>query len=720
MQKRSFSVSVGSKEFIAEFSDLAEKADGSVIVRYGDTVVLATAVMSPKERDGMGYFPLTVDYEERFYAAGVILGSQYVRRETKPSDEAILAGRIVDRTIRPLFPQHIRHDVHVVLTVLSIGQDDPDVLSVNAASIALATSDIPWSGPVSSVRIGKHIGNDDLVVNPDYAFRAHKDFEFEIIACGKDGNINMIEAEGKEISEDLMVKALTRASEEIEKIQTFQKEILAAIGGEKRPVTKKEIGDEAKRIFARGIAPELDQAVFYGAGNKKINELKDRWMMLFNDAFDEDDAGLAEEHFEYAVNEVLHTEAIQRSRRADGRGLDEVRALYAQAGGLSNILHGSGIFYRGQTHVLSVVTLGGPGDCQTLDGMETRGKKRFLHHYNFPPYSSGETGRININRRSVGHGALAEKALAHVLPSQETFPYTIRVVSESMSSNGSTSMASVCAGTLALMDAGVPIKAPVAGIAMGLMMESPEKYKVLTDIQGPEDHHGDMDFKVAGTANGITAIQLDIKVDGVPISILAEALIDAKKARLHILDTITQAIPAPRPDVAPSAPKIMAIKIGKDQIGLVIGPGGKTINKVKEETGAEIDIEEDGTVFLTGTHGSAERARDILIAMTHVCTVGERHEGSITKIFDFGVLVRLTPSSEGLVHISEIAPFRINTIGTILHEGDIVPVIVKEIDRERDRIGLSIKMADPSFAEKKGFVKEHTNGTSDKQPNNPA
>ncbi|OHA81436.1 MAG: polyribonucleotide nucleotidyltransferase, partial [Candidatus Yonathbacteria bacterium RIFCSPHIGHO2_01_FULL_51_10] len=651
------------------------------------------------------------------------------RRETKPSDEAILAGRIVDRTIRPLFPQHIRHDVQVILTVLSLGQDDPDVLAVNAASIALATSDIPWSGPVSSVRIGKHIGNDDLVVNPDYAFRTHTDFEFEIIACGKDGSINMIEAEGKEVPEDLMVKALSRASEEIEKIQAFQKELVAAMGVEKRAITKKELGDEAKRIFTRGIAPELDQVVFYGAGNTKINELKDRWMMLFNDAFDEDDAELAEEHFEYAVNEILHTEAIERDRRADGRAFDEVRALYAQAGGLSNILHGSGIFYRGQTHVLSVVTLGGPRDCQILDGMETRGKKRFLHHYNFPPYSSGETGRININRRSVGHGALAEKALAQVLPPQETFPYTIRVVSESMSSNGSTSMASVCAGTLALMDAGVPIKAPVAGIAMGLMsahggsasgrMED-RPYKILTDIQGPEDHHGDMDFKVAGTANGITAIQLDIKVDGVPLSVLAEALTAAKKARLQILDTITQAIPAPRPDVAPSAPKIIVLKIGKDQIGLVIGPGGKTINKVKEETGAQIDIEEDGTVFLTGINGSAERARDILIAMTHLCTVGERHEGSITKIFDFGVLVRLTPSSEGLVHISEIAPFRIDAIGTNLHEGDIVPVIVKEIDRERDRIGLSIKMADPTFAEKKGFVKEHTNGTLDKQPNDPA
>ncbi len=384
--------------------------------------------------------------------------------------------------------------------------------------------------------------------------------------------------------------------------------------------------------------------------------------------------------------------------------MDKVRPLFARAGELSNVVHGSGVFYRGGTHVLSVLTLGGPGDSQIIDGMEVQEKKHFMHHYNFPPFSVGETGRLGVNRRMIGHGALAEKALSYTLPPQEEFPYTIRIVSESMASNGSTSMASVCAGTLALMDAGVPISAPVAGIAMGLMTAQPSsspsqlKYKILTDIQGPEDHHGDMDLKVAGTRTGITAIQMDVKVDGVPINILSEALTQAAKARFAILDVIEGVLEAPRKNLSPNAPKIITMRITPDQIGTVIGPGGKTINKIKDDTGVEeIDIEDDGLIYLTGKNGAAEKARDIIEALTHEYKAGEQFDGTVTKLFDFGAVVELGPGTDGLVHVSEFAPFRVEQVADFVKEGDKVPVKVKEVDKEKGRISLSIKEADPDF-----------------------
>ena len=383
--------------------------------------------------------------------------------------------------------------------------------------------------------------------------------------------------------------------------------------------------------------------------------------------------------------------------------MDELRPLFAKAGGVSPILHGSGIFYRGGTHILSALTLGGPGDTQIVEGMEVQTKRRFMHHYNFPPFSSGETGKVGgMNRRAIGHGALAEKALSAIIPDKDNFPYTIRIVSEALASNGSTSMGSVCGSSLALMDAGVPIKAPVAGIASGLMLKDEKNYKILTDIQGPEDHHGDMDFKVAGSGTGVTAVQMDVKVNGIPIKILGEAFEAAKKARLQILEVIKKEIAAPRPDISPNAPKIITIKIKPDQIGSIIGTGGKIINEIMEKTGAEIDIEDDGTVFFTGKNGSAEAAQKIVEGMTHEYKPGEKYEGTVTRLMDFGAFVRIGPNAEGMVHISEIAPFRIDQISSALQEGDIVPVMVKEID-EKGRINLSIKAADPSFAEKKGI-----------------
>jgi polyribonucleotide nucleotidyltransferase len=426
------------------------------------------------------------------------------------------------------------------------------------------------------------------------------------------------------------------------------------------------------------------------------------WNNLVRETFpDRSDFALEDNLFDDTENDILHKKAIEENTRPDGRAMDEVRDLYAQAGGVSSMLHGSGIFYRGGTHVLSVLTLGGPEDRNLVDGMQLREEKRFMHHYNFPPYSAGEVGRAGFtNRREVGHGALAEKALAMVLPTAIEFPYTIRLVSESMASNGSTSQASICASILALMDGGVPIKAPVAGIAMGLMHESDSKYKILTDIQGPEDHHGDMDFKIAGTRAGVTAIQLDVKVEGVPIKILGEAMRQSKSARTAILDRIEKEISAPRADISANAPKILIIKINPDQIGLVIGGGGKTIKEIKEKTGAEITIEDDGTVYFTGKGGSAEAAKVIVEEMTHEYQVGDMLTGKIVKIADFGAFVELNSQTDGMVHISEIAPFRVELVSDIIKEGMIVPVKVINIDREKGRIGLSIKEANKDFFKK--------------------
>ncbi len=610
MNKKEYSIEIGGKVLTAEFNDLAMQANGSVLVRYGNTVVLATAVMGNNEKEG-DFFPLTVDYEERFYASGKILGSRFMRREGKPSDEAILSGRIVDRTIRPLFDNHIRREVQVILTVLSIDEDDPDIVSVIAASLAIGTSDIPWNGPVSAVRIAK---NEIFHINPNYIQRETVGISLEIVACGKDGLINMIEVSGKEVSEDLINEALSKASEEIEKIQSWQKKIISEIGKNKIVIEKPINTEGTSELFKSEIEPKLRE---YSSTKEKIAEINKIWMKLFIEKIPEGNTALAQEYFEEKMNEFIHNEAIDNNRRVDGRGFDEIRPLFVKAGGISPILHGSGIFYRGETHVLSALTLGGPGDAQIGDGMERMQSKRFIHHYNFPPFSTGETGRVGgTNRRMIGHGALAEKALSPIIPPKELFPYTIRIVSEAFSSNGSTSMASVCGSTLALMDAGVPIKAPVAGIASGLLMRD-DKYKILTDIQGPEDHYGDMDFKVAGTREGITAMQMDIKVGGIPLHILKEALLKAKDARLKILDLIQKEISEPRKDISPNAPKIIMIKIEKNQIGLVIGTGGKTINEIKDRTKVEdITIEDDGSVLITGKNGSAEKARDIILYIT--------------------------------------------------------------------------------------------------------
>lgn len=710
MEKKTYAVNVGGKELVAEFTDLTEQAHGSVILRYGETAILATAVMGEEERPGMPYFPLSVEFEEKHYAAGQILGSRFVRREGRPTDEAVLSARIVDRTIRPLFDHSIRFDVQIVITVLALGEDDPDTLGVIGASLALSASDIPWAGPVGAVRIGKRMENGEFVINPSYMQREDGELAYEILVCGRDNTINMIETAGNEILEDDIVAAFTKAVEINNALEAFQKEIVAEIGKGKREITHTETPTEVSELFEEEFEKKLRETLFSDrAGKRHLYELKKEWVDRAVEKIEEADNAFLSDYFEEKVNEEIHRGAIEEGKRADGRGMDEVRSLYAQAGNVSPVLHGSGIFYRGGTHIFTALTLGGPEDSQLLDTMEEREtKKRFMHHYNFPPFSVGESGRVGgFNRRMIGHGALAEKALVPVIPKKDEFPYTIRLVSETMSSNGSSSMGSVCGSTLALMDGGVPITRPVAGIASGLMMQKKEdgslKYALLTDIQGPEDEHGDMDFKVAGTREGVTAIQMDVKVDGIPVNVLGEALEKAKAARIHILDTIESEIASPRDDISPRAPKILSMHISPNQIGLVIGSGGKTINGIKDDTGvSEITIEEDGTIYITGKGGSAEAARERIEVLTRVFEVGEVLDAEVTRITDFGAFARLNDQTEGLIHISEIAPFRINKVDDLLKVGEIVPVEVTKV--EEGKIALSIKKTDPLFAEKKGVA----------------
>jgi polyribonucleotide nucleotidyltransferase len=702
MNSKEYELEIGGKKITAVFSDLADQANGSVMLKCEGTVILATAVISKSGEGNPGFFNLTVEYLEKFYAAGKILGSQFARREGRPSEQAILAARVTDRTIRPLFDHHIKNAVQVILTVVAVGKADPKILAVNAASIALHVSDIPWNGPVGAVHIGKARGASEVKIN-DYIPNSDEPvYDLDLAVCGKEGTINMIEGMAFELSDEEMGKCFDTAVEQIAKWEEFQHMLRKELGKEKLVFEKPKVASDAVALFDEKVKPMLENGLFSKDGKKITEEAEILWKKILGEKYTEEEKDLkyaAEDYMHHYLDHQFHEKALGENMRADGRKLDEVRALYAKAGGISDVLHGSGIFYRGETHVMSVVTLAGPDSMHTIDGIEFSAKKRFMHHYNFPPYSSGETGRVGgLNRREMGHGFLAEKALTPVIPDKVSFPYTIRVVSESVASNGSTSQASICASTVALMDGGVPITTPVAGISIGAMVDTKDKnkYVLLSDIQGPEDHYGDMDFKVAGTKNGITAIQLDIKVDGIAPKILKEALARAKTARLQILETITKEISSPRPSISPNAPMILVAKINKDQIGLLIGPGGKTVNAIREETGTEITIEEDGTVFITGKNGGAEKAKKIIEDMTHEYKVGDVAQGEVVKLMDFGAFVKISPTTEGLVHISEIAPFRVERVSDILKEGNVVPVKIIKVD-EKGRLNLSIKEADSNF-----------------------
>ncbi|MFH0828876.1 MAG: polyribonucleotide nucleotidyltransferase [Candidatus Kerfeldbacteria bacterium] len=714
-----FSTELGGRTLTIETGQFAAQANGSVTVRYGDTVVLGTAVMSKEIREGMDYFPLLVDYEERLYAAGKIKGSRFIKREGRPSDEAILTARLVDRSIRPLFDNTARNDVQVVITVLSVDQEnDPDIVALIAASAALAVSDVPWKGPIGAVRIGRI--NGEWALNPTYAAREKS--EIDLVLAGTKEEHIMIEAMANEVTEEIALGALEFGQKWVKQVIELIEKVVAKVGREKASFDIVELTDEEKaasvkvekkvRAFAKDKLRDVVMTKDKMEREEKLTSLTkelEETLKADNDVTKEQRAqGLT------ILNSLLEEETrrlvLEENKRVDGRALDEIRPLSAAAGILPRT-HGSGLFQRGETQVLSIVTLGSPGDEQLLDTMELSGKKRYMHHYNFPGFSTGEVKPIRTpGRREIGHGALAEKALLPVLPQKEQFPYTIRVVSEVLSSNGSTSQASICGSTLALMDAGVPIASPVAGISMGLITDlKTKKYKILTDIQGLEDHYGDMDYKVAGTKKGITIIQLDIKLGSIPYKVSVEALEGAKKARAKILDVITQAIAEPRKELSPYAPRIVSIQIDPEKIREVIGKGGETINKIIDECGGQdvtkIDIEDSGLVMVTShLKEMSDRALTWIQNLTREIQPGEIIEGTVSKIVtdrmsgkEIGAVVDLYPGKDGMVHISELSPRRVNVVGDVVKIGDKVKVKVLEVDKERGRISLSIKQLDPSY-----------------------
>ncbi|MBI3685698.1 polyribonucleotide nucleotidyltransferase [Candidatus Azambacteria bacterium] len=696
METKEFSLQLGSKTLTIRKNILAGQANGAVFVSLGETIVLATAVMSARANDVIDYFPLMVDYEERFYAAGKIMGSRFIKRERRASDEGILTARLIDRALRPLFDHAMRNEVQIVTTVLSIDQEnDPDTVSVIAASCALAMSDIPWKGPIGAVRVGKVDGT--LVLNPSYDERTRSTMDF-VVAGGAD-TINMIEGDGAQIPEDEVVETLAFAQSYIAQIVALQHKIVKAIGIKKAELKFQETDAVLEGQVKSFLGTRLDRALFEGASKSErmenLNNLKKELALHINGLHPEhpEKAKQAERIFEEEINRIVHENAIHNNRRPDGRKPDELRELASYVTFLPRT-HGSGIFIRGETQVLSILTLGAPGDQQWIDTMEKKGFKRFMHHYNFPPFSVGEVKSLRgPSRRDIGHGALAERALEHLIPEQKEFPYTIRVVSETLSSNGSSSMASVCAATLAMMDGGIPMKAPAAGIAMGLMSDASGKYTILTDIQGPEDHHGDMDFKVAGTKDGVTAIQMDVKVDGVAVQVLAEALAQARKARLEILEVMRGALAEPRKELSQYAPRIITLQINPDKIKDVIGPGGKMINEIIDETGVAIDIEDDGSVFITSTsQESAEKAVAWIKNITREAVVGEIFQGKVKRIMDFGAFVEIFPGTEGLVHVSQLSDAFIKNPHDVVKMGDIIPVKLMEIDSQ-GRLNLSAKEA---------------------------
>ncbi|MDD3190219.1 MAG: polyribonucleotide nucleotidyltransferase [Candidatus Pacebacteria bacterium] len=693
MSVRRFEREINGGNLIIESGKLAGQANGSVTVQYGGTVVLATATMSNNAREGIDFFPLMVDYEERLYAAGKIKGSRFIKREGRPSEEAILSGRIVDRTIRPLFNGRIRNEVQVVITILSLDQEnDPDFCSVIGASAALAISDIPWNGPVGAIRIAR-VGSE-IVVNPSY--REREAGEYELFVTGKDGKINMIEAGGKEIPEKEAIAALALAQKYIEEVSAFQKEIIAAIGKEKKAIKLMQAPDETESKMREFLSGKMEGSLVEKDKQtrmKNVENLKEEYKKFVSENLGEEFLEISKLVMEEELDGFVHKLATERGERVDGRKMDQVREISAEVGILPRT-HGSAIFNRGETQALTVLTLGSPGDEQILDGMteETESTKRFMHHYSFPPYSVGEVKPMRgPGRREIGHGALAEKAIEPLIPAKEDFPYTIRLVSEILSSNGSSSQASVCGSALALMDGGVPIPRMAAGIAMGLMSDKNGNYKVLTDIQGPEDHYGDMDFKVAGTEKGITAIQMDVKIDGIDLKVLEEAIARARDARMHIIGIMNSAIAAPREDLSMYAPRITSFRINPDKIRDVIGPGGKIINEIIADTGVNIDIEDDGLVMITSKSAEASsKATAWIKNITREVVPGEVFQGKVVKIMTFGAFVEILPGQEGLVHISELAPARVEKVEDVVKTGDIIAVKVKNID-EQGRINLTHK-----------------------------
>ena len=687
-----FSREIAGREMRVTIGKVAEQANGAALVEYGDTVVLVTATASKKPREGIDFFPLSVDYEEKMYAVGKIPGG-FIKREGRPSEKAILTARLIDRPLRPLFPEGYRNDVQVVATALAVDQDNqPDIVAMVGSSIALTISDIPFDGPTGSVFVGMVDG--EYVINPTEEQRAKSKIELNL--AGTKSAIMMVEAGAKIVSEEEMLGAILKGHEEIKNICEFIEEIQREVGKEKAQYEVFKPDEEIKEkviAFGKELLVEAINQDDKIIREEKTEEAKDKIYEHFNEELEEfgKDIDAAIESIE--VEEVRRG-IIEEDRRPDGRALDEIRPLSSEVG-LFRRTHGSGLFKRGQTQVLSITTLAGLSEVQVIDGLGDDTPKRYIHHYNFPPYSVGDTKPMRgPGRREIGHGALAERALIPVLPTEEEFPYAIRVVSEVLSSNGSSSQASVCGSTLSLMDAGVPIKQPVAGIAMGLIEEH-GVIKILTDIQGLEDHFGDMDFKVAGTREGITAIQMDIKVEGIKKEILEEALEKARIARLQILDNIEATIDKPREKLSPFAPIIYIILIDPEKIGEVIGSGGKVINKIIEQTGVKIDIDDDGKVsVISNDHEKAQEAIDIIEGIVKEVEIGDIYNGKVKKLMKFGAFVEIKKGTEGLLHISEIDHKRTEKVEDELKVGDSVVVKVIDVD-EQGKISLSRKALIP-------------------------
>lgn len=687
-----FSREIAGREMRVTIGKVAEQANGAALVEYGDTVVLVTATASKKPREGIDFFPLSVDYEEKMYAVGKIPGG-FIKREGRPSEKAILTARLIDRPLRPLFPEGYRNDVQVVATALAVDQDNqPDIVAMVGSSIALTISDIPFDGPTGSVFVGMVDG--EYVINPTEEQRAKSKIELNL--AGTKSAIMMVEAGAQIVSEEEMLGAILKGHEEIKNICEFIEEIQREVGKEKAQYEVFKPDEEIKEkviAFGKELLVEAINQEDKIIREEKTEEAKDKIYEHFNEELEEfgKDIDAAIESIE--VEEVRRG-IIEEDRRPDGRALDEIRPLSSEVG-LFRRTHGSGLFKRGQTQVLSITTLAGLSEVQVIDGLGDDTPKRYIHHYNFPPYSVGDTKPMRgPGRREIGHGALAERALIPVLPTEEEFPYAIRVVSEVLSSNGSSSQASVCGSTLSLMDAGVPIKQPVAGIAMGLIEEH-GVIKILTDIQGLEDHFGDMDFKVAGTREGITAIQMDIKVEGIKKEILEEALEKARIARLQILDNIEATIDKPREKLSPFAPIIYIILIDPEKIGEVIGSGGKVINKIIEQTGVKIDIDDDGKVsVISNDHEKAQEAIDIIEGIVKEVEIGDIYNGKVKKLMKFGAFVEIKKGTEGLLHISEIDHKRTEKVEDELKVGDSVVVKVIDVD-EQGKISLSRKALIP-------------------------
>ncbi|HZG57328.1 polyribonucleotide nucleotidyltransferase [Paenibacillus sp.] len=670
-----------------ETGRLAKQANGAVLVRYGETVVLCTVTASSEPKD-LDFFPLTVNYEERLYAVGKIPGG-FIKREGRPSEKAILASRLTDRPIRPLFPEGFRNDVQIVALVMSVDQDcSPEMAAMIGTSAALSISDVPFNGPVGGVVVGRVDGQ--FVINPTIEQEDKSDI-YVVVAGTKDA-IMMVEAEANEVPEDVMLEAIMFGHEEIKKIVALQEQFVAIAGREKMAVKLHQVDAEVNASVRAYAAERLVEAVKIPekqARGDAISAINEETIAHFAEQFADKMKDVKEVLYDIVKEEVRRLITVDKVR-PDGRKIDEIRPIDCDVAILPRT-HGSALFTRGQTQALSICTLGALGDEQILDGLDLEDRKRFMHHYNFPPFSVGEARPLRPpGRREIGHGALGERALSKVIPSEEKFPYTIRLVSECLESNGSTSQASICASTMALMDAGVPIKAPVAGIAMGLIKNN-EHYTVLTDIQGMEDHLGDMDFKVAGTAEGVTAIQMDIKIDGIDRNILSEALAQAKEGRMFILNKMMGAISEPRKQLSPYAPKITVMQINPDKIRDVIGSGGKVINKIIEETGVKIDIEQDGRVFIASPNAEAnDRARAIIEGIVKEVVVGEIYIGTVKRIEKFGAFVEILPGKDGLVHISQLSTERVAKTEDVVAIGDTITVKVTEIDQQ-GRVNLSRK-----------------------------